>query len=372
VKAAIFSDLHVDAGAALGWPDQHYGNSRLRDAEEILLEICQRPVDVLIFGGDIGKSSKLTPTAYRILQRQLGAAKARHLVFVTGNHDYAGASEDTSLHVLANSLPNSHLLDKPQVITVGGLQIGALPWSPPSRLFAKARHNPRKLHDLVSERLLEVARELGSQIDPGLPAVLVVHWLVSSTDLASGSEVVAAAEPVLPIDALENSGPWDVIAAGHNHKRQKAGNRTWVVGSPLRTSFGEQDLETGYLLMDGCVADWVNTHDRPLVTVDLEFPDGENTIAFDDIKDAVVRLRVRLRGERPDFDARSVVQQLYQAGASRVIGPQVTVERVARPRSDLTPELTPTDALSRWLALQGLPDSQKKRAFDVGTKIIAA
>jgi DNA repair exonuclease SbcCD nuclease subunit len=357
------SDLHLEAGFALGAPDAKYGNTRMRDAAAILRQIASEDVDVLLFGGDLGRTPRMSPLSYVMVQEAFAEARARNIVWMVGNHDYPGGTEATALHVLARAVPGSVCVGAARLVRAGGIQIGCLPWSPSSRLLPDGGR-PRDVHRMVAERLIAVARGLASQVDFSRPSLLAGHWFVSGSDV-NGRSVMEMHEPILPVNELEGSGNWDAILMGHNHKAQQVGNKVFVAGSPMRDSFGEQHYDTGYLKVtwgeDGPpVVERVPTRDVRLVTLDLDVESylGHGQVGERDVAGAVVRLRwtcgeqeAAMMKQRAD----AVVSELYGQGALKVVGPQVEVVRAARKRvAGLKPDVDPFHVLGLWLDREGV------------------
>jgi DNA repair exonuclease SbcCD nuclease subunit len=378
-SAVVFSDLHLESGSQLGWPDTEVGNTRIRDAQAVLEQIANEECDVLIFGGDAGRTARLGPTSYRVLQDALAASKAKYRLLVVGNHDWHPEANN-ALHVLEASVDRTVLLDRPRLVKAGGIQIGALPWMPPNKLFEKAKHSPREMNRLMADRLLALTRGLATKLNPHEPSLLVGHWLVSRSILPVKQSILEIQEPVLSSDDLRGCGPWDFFCFGHNHTHAKVDSNVWVVGSPMRTSFNEEGHTTGYLRLEWVPTDsnpnphewlkteYVETTDRKLMTVEVEGgaipPDPAYT-------DAVVRVRATIN-EGEGFDGRRIVEQLYDAGAHKVVGPQVTVHRTEQQRSDMTPEMEPQEALTRWLDAQGIDGRLRERALAEAERVMGA
>lgn len=372
MRAVLTGDWHLESGAHLGHADAELGSSRLRDAHRILIgQIAEEECDVLVFLGDLARTARPGPVAYSIAQLAMRKAKAKKVVLIGGNHDASGEAR-TCVHVVGSQAANSMVLDKPGVYEVEGIQIGALPWTVPHRLFEQAPNNPRKMHQIVAQKLLDVARGMGAQLDPERPALMVGHWLIAGEKLASGADVMGLREPILNVDDLEGSGPWDAIIFGHNHVHQQVGDHTWSCGPPLRGGFGEEQIETGYMTVEWGEGDpqvkFVETNDRKLLTITLDVPrlitEGVSAIPTTDVKGAVIRLRgacTEQESRRLNADDRrlikAVISGLISRGASKVIGPQLKIERERRVRSELSAETDPMTALDRYLDTNEVEDA---------------
>ena len=364
MKAVLTGDWHLEAGWHLGNADPELGSTRMADARRILTEITAEEADVLVFLGDMARTATPKPTAYRIAQDALRAAAAPNVLMLVGNHDYTG--EATScVHVTAKALRRAKVADGPLLTTPAGLQIGVLPWTPPARMFDAAPHDPGEMNRLVAKGLVEVAQGLAAKLDRSKPSLLVGHWLLAGGDLQTGVSVIEAGEPLVDAALLEAQG-WDAVIFGHNHRHQQVGDRCFHCGPPLRGGFSEQDLDAGYMVVEwddgGADVRFVATDDRPLVTLDL---DGLPPYAIDaELADAVVRVRItcdEAQAEALHVDSGRAllgfVDELIEAGAFKIVGPQVVVERPERKRSQLTVEAEPERALAEWLDQQGINGS---------------
>jgi len=375
MRAVIFSDIHLESGGHLGSVDADYENTRLRDAEAVLDEIVATPHDAMLCLGDIGRTAAPRPVAYRILQRALAKTQAP-TVLVMGNHDWTGSREHTGLHVVADGLPNAVVVTKPMVVQAGPLQVGVIPWTPPTRLFDAARHDPRAMHHEVAKRLVGAAHLLGKKVDPERPSILVLHWLLGGGALASGSSVIEANEPIVPVDELE-VGPWDAIVAGHNHVMQHLGERSWHTGPPLRTGFGESEHPTGFLLAEWlamdemCTVTHVPTNDRRLVrlTADDLTVDWMPGAAVD-VDGAIVRITLKVDEAQANVlnangqaAIRLLKAKLTEMGAVKIVGPQMDVQRERRARSDLAVDTDPSKALDAWLDTQEIAGDLREQVL---------
>lgn len=250
IRAATFCDLHLEAGGSMGYADPELGNTRMADARRILGKISECECDVLLFLGDLARGPRPGPVAYAIAREALRNSPAKRIVLLHGNHDHGGEAY-SCLDVLAEGLPNAEVVTTPKLLDIEGIQIGCLPWAPPNRLFDKAPHDPRKMSRLVAERLVDIARGLGQQLDPERPSLLVLHWLIAGQKLAGGLSVMETREPLVQAADLEASASWDLVLGAHNHLRQQVADHTYCIGPPMRGGFGEQDAPCGF-----AVASW--------------------------------------------------------------------------------------------------------------------
>ena len=369
MRVVAVSDVHLDTGGALGDPDVELGSTRVADAARAFEVACREPCDVLVFAGDLGEGPAPHPNTLVLAQRALEQSPAAHIVLVLGNHDHS-AERHHVLDVLAAGLRRDgrvvSVCAEPTVIDCAGLQVGVLPWAPPQRLYDTSA-SKKDAHVRAADALADISRGLAADLDRARPSLLVCHWLLSGGALASGEDVLTATEPVLRCDELEAAG-WGAVIAGHNHARGQCGERSWVIGSPIRSSFGEERLTPGYMTLDyqpdGLVdVAYVDVPDRPMLTFELNVPGvlaGEDPLGGDPstLLDGAI---VRVRGQCTEAEARELSAQgaaaeireaLMDAGAVKVIGPQLKVSRERRERSELTVQATPAAALEDWLSRQ--------------------
>ena len=381
-RVVIFGDPHLDSGYNLGDPDEAWGNSRLLDARAVLAHICSTPCDLLVFLGDLAANPAPGPAALSVMQEALSQSPANAIALVMGNHDHNGLAR-SCLDVVAAGLPqDTHVFHHAELVTLAGVQVGALPWAPPQRFFADADSTTAG-NQRVADALEDLSRGLAMQLNPDLPSLLGVHWFLTGSQMASGAAVMSHNDPLLSVAEVEASGPWGLVVGGHNHKAQQVGERSWVCGSPMRDSFGEEDLDPGFLVVDfdadGVRVERKVTPDRPLRTIRLE---PEPLIAGDDPDlSAVDGAVVRLVGQSTEAQARKLVaadtnarliDACVMAGAVKIVGPRWDVKRERRARSDLSVDSNPKTALAWWLYDQDLAPSLRDAVLDEAHRIMEA
>jgi DNA repair exonuclease SbcCD nuclease subunit len=418
MKVIVFGDLHLESGFHLGASDPEYGNTRMRDAEKVLhaIALAAKDADALIFAGDMAKGPRPGPLAYRLFIDAFRMLPA-HVFLLRGNHDYVQGT-GSCLGILARSLTPPDLMLPLGAIThpcvkkiaaadgTCALQIGFLPWSPPSRMFEQAPNDPAGLMALVAGRLTDIALELASEIDISIPSLLVGHWLAEGPFFQM-PDVMRAGEPILDVTRLEAAG-WGTILMGHYHEAAQLGDRSFYIGSPMRGSFGEAHLTPGYIECEwGPVTEEVSftrtrrleLPDRPLVTLDLTeymatvsteqaqqpgwqpswevWATDRGLAGFEGTpaswEGPVVRVSYSTRPEMAAAsaaNAKMLIDDLYLAGALKVVGPQVTILQPEREtRSDIDVSTDPLAALDRWMdqadVAEGLRDEVRAAAREL-------
>jgi exonuclease SbcD len=356
------SDWQVGAGAKYG--RAAYGpGSRLQDQEQVLARIAdlarEGDVDLVIHAGDVLHTR--TPSVAEILvaKRALEAMPCPVLV-VGGNHDRAGADRPASPEIFENDHIDVSL--RPEVIHQAGASIATLPWAPPGTFIAKAGRDG-DINAEISAALADVAGELRGQCQPGLPAVLVLHWWVEGATTAHGVGEGVIFEPVIPIDVLRSQG-WAAIICGHVHQAQvlSGAQSVFYCGPPTVTDFGEADEAHGVWIVDidgsdlehSVTLDFTPLPDRPFVTIEAD-GDALSTAGprvdlclFDDeseIADAIVRVRYHATAdEMRRINQTQIRAVLEDAGAWRVFVEPI----IERADDGVDEQLDPLEALYLW------------------------
>lgn len=327
---------------------------------------------MLVFLGDVCVGAAPNPVALSVMQEALASSPAQAIALIMGNHDHGGWAR-SCLDVISAGLPQqTHVFHTAELVTLNGLQIGALPWTTPATLYPSAPTRAAA-NQLVADALEHLARGLAASLNPERPSLLGAHWMLSGSEMANG-DLMPEREPLLSVQDLEASGPWGAIVAGHNHKGQQLSHRTWVCGALTRDNFGEEHITPGYLIVDydgpNTSVRRVATDDRPLRTVHLDADEvlAGGPLTLPDVTGAAVRLKgTRTAEQERDMIARdtdaAVIDAVVMAGAARVVAPDWDTDRPRRARSDLTVDAGPTDVLSTWLTQQQINGDLRGRVL---------
>lgn len=387
IRILHFADIHIGM-ENYGRIDPETGlNQRVLDFVSRLKEIVdcaiEREADLVIFAGDAFKTRDPNPTYQRAFARQIMRLSRANIatVLLVGNHDMPIVEQR------ASSMDIFAILDVPNVIVGreerlhriktkrGVIQIATVPWPQRSRLLKYEEYRRMTIEQLDQEleRVLDdEIRRLADELDHELPAILTGHFTISGAVFGSERSVMLGRDTAIKLSSLHLEA-WDYVAMGHIHKHQDVhrGNYPGVVysGSLERIDFGEENEPKGFCWIearrgDTCwrfepmatvrrfisiYADATNDDDHPTNAVLRE-------IARHDVKDAVVRVRVRLaQHQEAALRMRAIEEAL--ADAYVIAGILRDVQRDARSRIGIqNPEaLSPEALLERYFISKNTP-----------------
>lgn len=229
MKFLLTSDWHRDAVTA--------GVARDREVDEAIgrtLQAAQQMrVDAYLMLGDLtDPDNTRSHAAVAHLVRVCGALDSFGIdsYWIPGNHDVIedGELHHTMMVVRGLSKSNASLIDQPMVVDRG---LAFLPYTPRSHTYdpdAWVRKNIRR----GDVRL--VCGHLNIEgITPGS----------ETTEMARGRDVF------YPDQAIQEVAPGVAMANGHYHQAQVF-RGIHIPGSLCRLSFGEQDNDPGFIIME--------------------------------------------------------------------------------------------------------------------------
>ncbi len=332
-------------------------------------------VQLAIFAGDIYKHRDPDPSwqrAFAQCVRRLTAAQVP-VVILVGNHDIPNTmGKAHAVEIFATlGLPNVTVIDQPGLYVidtaVGPVQVAGLPYITRSFLLSREEYKDQSIEEsnrTLVEKATTILRQLASQIDPTLPAILTVHGSVANAVLSSEQSIMMVGhDPILPLSAMTNPA-WDYVALGHIHRHQDLhkGAQPPVVysGSIERIDFGEEREDKGFVWAQvdkgHTTYDFVTVPARRFVTIQLDAQRGDPVQQLDaallqqDVKDAVVRVLLTVTPEQSDLiDERLIRERLRDAYLLAGIIKEEVRAPVRSRDAGLTEMLGPLQAVERYI-----------------------
>ncbi|MBA7487275.1 hypothetical protein ES707_22838 [subsurface metagenome] len=276
----------------------------------------------------------------------------------------------------------------------GPVQVASLPWLRRSALLSKEESKNLDFTQ-INQRLQQVLTNIitthAAKLDPSLPAILSAHVWVTGAQLGSERSMTIGQEHVLLPGNVANPA-FDYIALGHIHKHQVLSENPPMVyaGSLERVDFGEEADDKGFYVVE----------------IEPERPAGERVVSFDfhpvsgrrfliinaniesgdtdptatifravaekeeNIKNAVVRLQIslpeELEGQLRDNEIREALKEASHFTIAR------DIRREARLRLGqfTAEEITPFEALKKWVETQKFTPERAKVLLESGEKLI--
>lgn len=356
-----FADIHIGM-ENFGQIDPSTGvNQRVLDFVQRLSETIdyaiEHEADIVLFCGDAFKTRDPNPTYQREFARQIMRLAHQDIptVLLVGNHDMPIMEKRASSVDIFRTLAVPHVTvgykeELHRIETKHGVvQVGTAPWPIRSRLLKYEEHRVMNIEEL--DRAVETIVEdelvaLANAVDRSLPAVLAGHFTVAGSVYGSERSVMIGRDTIIKSSILNNPA-WDYVAMGHIHKHQdvNTGRYPAIVysGNLERIDFGEEREQKGFCWVEvkrgATTWQFIPVKARRLITVDVDATgDGDSpteaalrAIERVEVKDAVVRLRVKLRQAQDTmFKIRDIEKAL--SDARYVVGITKDVQRDVRSR----------------------------------------
>ena len=383
------ADIHIGM-ENYGHPDPATGLSTrlgdfLKGLDAIVDYAIENDIDIVIMAGDAYKSRDPSQTHQREFAKRIERlTQAGVPIFLlVGNHDLPNAaSRATAVDIYATlRVPHVHIGANLRTYTVptneGPLQIVAVPW--PRRAPAQDLSIDEARRELERTMTEAIQREV-KNLDPEVPAIITGHVTVYGATVGSERSMMLGNDHVLLTSALA----WpevEYVALGHIHKHQMfitQGDVPFMAyaGSIERVDFSEEDDKKGFMVVEFTETRAHHPSDtrafafevlpaRRFVTVDVEVATKNDPTVQTvdeiakrdprDIKDAVVRVRVKMPAEaEPHFQESAVRQALAPAHFIAAITREITgTGRQTRLASATVDDLQPMQALRLYLVSTG-------------------
>jgi exonuclease SbcD len=374
---------------------------RLSDAVDYALD---HEIDVVIFAGDAYKTRDPNPTFQREFARRMKRLPDAGIpvVMLVGNHDLPAVVQRASSISIFETLkvPNTFVGDREKLWQIEcrrgqPLQVATVPYPLKSGLLTDEESRGKSIAEvdtLMQQALTENIRALAAQAkqQPDIPALLTGHFSVQEASQGSERNIMIGRDVAVARSVLADPA-WDYVALGHIHKHQSLNGDAHppviYSGSIERIDFGEEREPKGWVVatIERGRADWrfvtyYKLPARPFVTVavDLRQQEGDPTpavlaaIAGHDLKDAVVRVNLRLRAEQETLlQEREVLAALNDA-AYFVAGVNRDVERAERQRLGAVSveALAPRELLTLFFQVKGVTPERAERLLQAAQEVM--
>lgn len=309
--------------------------SSLDKALEISIE---KDVEIVIFSGDIFATPHPLPAETEIIYQAIKKLinKGIQALLLIGNHDSPARAEKG--HILKPlkvlDLPGVKIIDKVEQFSItcknGAVEFVSLPYPTLAHLFdlypKLAKLEPEKIHRIASRAFIAKLRRLVQNTNKENPLIFLAHIFIYG---AEGYQVFKGAigtKEIIFSRELINTIPFTYGALGHIHRFQDLnyGGASPLVyaGSIERISFNEEDEKKGVVFVElkktngnwQAKYEFIPIKTRAFRTIYVDIRDKsspineiKNAAATTNIKDAIVRLFVRLRkGEEKGIDPKEL------------------------------------------------------------------
>ncbi len=390
LKILHLSDVHLGTTTHGKINPQTGMNTRIEDFANSLKLCIDRAiadtVDLVLFTGDAFPDATPPPLVQQAFAEQFRRLADAHIpaVLLVGNHDLFAQGQGGSSLTIYRSLAVPKLIVGDRLTTHhittknGAIQVITLPWLTKSALLTRqdtAGLSAADIDSLFLNRLGVVLEAEIRQLDPHIPAILMVHGMIDSATYGIERFLSTGKGFYLPLSLLARPA-FSYVALGHVHRHQCLCSDPPVVyaGSIERVDFSEEKEVKGYCWLEideQNRAEWqfCPLPTRPFVTMRCDLREESEpqkqlleTIRRDLREGAIARLIFQIRPEQlPAIDE----PELHRAMAiahSYSINPEVISDSSRVRVSELSPMaiLDPISALRTYLTtredLQGVAE----------------
>src|SRR4030042_1101908 len=404
MKILHFADLHLGM-ETYGGVDPATGlSTRLLDVLKALDEVVEyavsNDVDLVLFCGDAYKNRDPSQTQQRDFAKRLRRLSESGIpVFLlVGNHDLPNAIGRANAVEIFDTLSVNHIHvgNRPDIYTIptkkGNVQIVALPWLKRSALLSREEAKNLSIeqaNDRLQEMMTRRLLDLISELDPSLPTLLIAHVAVSTAKPGSERSMGVGRDPILLLGNVAQP-VFDYVALGHVHRQQVLIQNPPVVyaGSLERFDFGDEGEDKGFFVVDielrgkerSVTYEFDKVNARRFVTLEIYIDIGDvepNTTVLKaiaqheaEIKNAIVRVQLSLPGAVEASLRDAKISEVLRAAHYVTIAKEVRQEARLRLGEWTSHELTPVEALKKYLETKEVPDERKTVLLEYGESLM--
>lgn len=323
------------------------------------------------------------------------AAVSRQVVVMRGTPNHDGAGQFNVLKEMFASSPNVHIVDVPQVLHFGLVDIAVLPGFDRGVLRAKFPGlSSGEENEVFTQELTNIILGMKAQCIDGAASVLMAHYTVPGCNIESGQEMfLSQFEPVISQETLQ-AADFGLVALGHIHRPQRIGCNSWYYsGAVNQLNFSDEGQERGFWMHEGPLpfGGWDSTfHKAPAREhITFDFTDTDITainfghvdeVAFNywryngAVQDKIVRIRYSCSDEKSKafkLNTALLEKALLDDGAFMVwdILPDKVEETVNR--EELSHTTDPEANLIRYLSEKQVPQERAQELLLKARPVIA-
>jgi exonuclease SbcD len=403
IRILHFADLHLGV-ETYGHIDPATGlSSRMSDflaaLDQVVDYALSNDIDLVLFCGDAYRSRDPSQTYQREFAKRIRrfSDNSTRVFLLAGNHDLPNAiGRATSVeifdtltieNVTVANIPQSHRIETKK----GAIQIVALPWVRYGRLLSREDTKNLSLDQLnkkIEDILTNWVNAQAAALDFRLPVILAGHLAHSDAIVGSERIMMVGRDYFLLRSTIANPA-FDYVALGHMHKQQTIDHPVPVVypGSLQTIDFGDEDQEKGFYVveLDENAArgkrlksyEFHPVEARRFLTIKVDADTDNPTetvlqaIAKKDVKDAIVRLQIKLSAAKESLlQENEIRKSLGEAYFIAAINKEVDREHRSRLESYSAEGLTPMQALKLYLESKKTPKDRTKVLIEYGEKLM--
>jgi len=403
LKILHFADLHLGV-ESYGRTDPASGlSTRLQDLLKALDQVVEytlgNAIDLVLFCGDAYKSREPSQTQQREFAKRIKRlSEAGIPVFLlTGNHDLPNAiGRATTIEIFDTlAIENVYVASHPDIFRIptksGTVQIIALPWLRRSALLSKddtKNLDFNQINQKLQDYLTKMIADRASKLDPQLPAILAAHLWVMGASTSSEKTMTIGQEHMLLPGNIANPA-FDYIALGHIHRHQVVHENPPVVysGSLGRLDFGDEDDDKGFYVVEiepnseqPVTFEFHPVEGRRFRTINVNIGPNELDPTYtvlkaiakeeNELKEGIVRLNINLPAETGGQLRDTEIFEALEPAHYFTIAKETERETRMRLGSLTAEEITPLEALNKYLESNNVPPERAKTLLEYAEKLI--
>lgn len=210
-----------------------------------ICEVAQKEgADAILLAGDVFDKSIASQEALKLydeLMTKICGELRIPVLLIAGNHD--GAERISQCYRLLKS-SGLHiagaLQDKPQIVTLGDVDVYLLPWISTDKVGAIYPSEKEKIHSM-EDAYRVVLDKYREQFVPGHKNILVAHaYIVNAQTSVSDRSAEIGKAAMISSSVFDG---FDYVALGHLHGPQEVNKHVRYSGSPMAYSFGKEEKQ---------------------------------------------------------------------------------------------------------------------------------